>query len=354
MKRAGQLWDRLIGFENLHRAAQNAARGKRHRPDVAAFRFGIERELCKLQDELHAKAYRPGGYRTFQVYEPKKRLISAAPFRDRVVHHALCQVLEPVFEPAFISDSYACRKGKGTHAAVDRFTEFVRGNRFVLKCDVSKFFPSVDHGILKSLVRRKIKDDRVMWLVDRIIDGSNRQEPVTDWFFGDSLFAPLEHRRGLPIGNQTSQFFANVYLNPLDHFVKQTPRFRSYVRYVDDFVLLAGDTSILDDARDACREFLRSLRLKMHPRKCSISRVEDGTPFLGYRVFPTHRFLCRENVIGMRRRLRRMQRGYAQGLLSPSDIRQRLMAWIGHAGHANTWRLRARLFRETSFVRTVR
>ena len=306
-----------------------------------------------MQRELRDGNYVAGAYRTFRIHDPKERLISAAPYRDRVVHHAVCQVLEPIFEPTFISDSYACRSGKGTHAAVDRFTQFARRNRYVLQCDIEKFFPSLDHGILKSVIRRKLKDRMVLEFVDRIIDHSNPQEPLAQWFFGDSLFTPLERRRGLPIGNQTSQFFGNVYLDPLDHFVKEQLRMRCYLRYVDDFVIFADDKKRLAGVRCLLLDFLRSLRLKLHPRKCTISRVVDGSRFLGYRIFPTHRLLARPNVVRMRRRLIRMQADYGRGVLSPTDVRGRVMAWIGHAAHADTYRLREKLFRETSFVRTA-
>ncbi|HMB07556.1 MAG TPA: reverse transcriptase/maturase family protein [Isosphaeraceae bacterium] len=230
MKRHGHLWEGMIAFESLHRAAEKARRGKRFRHPAARFFFHLERELWRLHEELATKTYRPGPYRTFFICEPKRRQISAAPFRDRVVHHALTGMLEPIFERSFIHDSYACRKGKGTHAAVDRCQEFARRFRYVLKADVRKFFPSIDHEILKGLVARKVKDPHVLWLVDRIIDHSNPQDPVLAWFPGDDLFTPIERRRGLPLGNQTSQFFANVYLDPLDHFV--TDRLGlSYVRY---------------------------------------------------------------------------------------------------------------------------
>src|SRR5271170_5765172 len=176
MKRHGDLWEQVISFEALLRAAEKARKGKRFRPAVAAFHFDQERALWKLHEELTTKTYRPGGYRSFFIYEPKKRQISAAPFRDRVVHHALTGVLEPIFERSFIHDSYACRKGKGTYAAVDRCQEFARRYRYVLKADVRKFFPSIDHAILKDLVARTVKDPHVLWLVDRITDHSHPQD----------------------------------------------------------------------------------------------------------------------------------------------------------------------------------
>ncbi len=353
MKRHGGLWNALTSFSNLVRAAEKARRGKSRLANVARFHYDLENQICKLQDELRDKTYQPGEYRTFQIFEPKLRMISAAPYRDRVVHHALCGILEFVFDPTFVFDSYACRRGKGTHAAVDRFTEFARRNRYVLKCDVQKFFPSVDHEMLKGLIARKIKDRDVLWLANRIIDGSNEQEPIFEWFAGDDLFTLTERRRGLPIGNQTSQFFANVFLNPFDHFVKQTLQARNYIRYVDDFVIFSDDKAWLADVRERCREFLASLRLRLHRRKSVISRVGDGTRFLGYRVFPDHRLLVRENVTRFRRRMRRLQKSFARGETRAEAIGRRVASWIGHAKHADTFHLRERLFERIIFRRTA-
>ena len=353
MKRHGHLWNDVISFENLLRAAETAAKGKRFRPAVAAFHFDLERNLWKLHEELATKTYRPGDYRSFFIFEPKKRQISAAPYRDRVVHHALTGVLEPIFERTFIGDSYACRKGKGTHAAVDRCQEFARRLRYVLKADIQKFFPSTDHAIAKEQVARKIKDADVLWLVNRIIDGSNPQEEIRCWFPGDDLFVPTERRRGIPIGNQTSQFFANVYLDPLDHFVKDQLRFRGYVRYVDDFLVFSDDKQELAEVRERIREFLVRLRLRLHPDKSVVSRTDDGIRFLGYRVFASHRLLPKENVRRLRRRVRSMQADYAAGQIDFADIRRRLMSWSGHARQANTYRLRERLFDTIRFQRAT-
>ena len=213
MKRAGNLWSQVVCWDNLLDSALLAARGKKNRPDVARFLFQLEPNVCELQRELEAGAYRPGGYRSFWIHDPKARLISAAPFRDRVVHHALTRVLETVFEPRFMPNSFASRKGFGQHKALSKARVAVGRYRFVLKCDIRKYFPSIDHLILKDLLARVIKCKRTLNLAARIVDGSNAQEDVLAWFPGDDLFTPLERRRGLPIGNQTSQFFANVYLN---------------------------------------------------------------------------------------------------------------------------------------------
>jgi retron-type reverse transcriptase len=285
----------------------------------------------------------------WRITEPKLRLISAAPFRDRVVHRALVNVLAPRFERRFIFDSYACRVGKGTHAAIDRFQQFARRFGYVLKCDIRKFFPSIDHLLLLERVGRVVKDRRVVDLCRTIIEHSNPQEPVVAYFPGDVLWTPHERRRGLPIGNQTSQFFANVYLDPLDHFVKERLRCRGYVRYVDDFVLCHDSPAQLHDWLRAIREFLESLRLTLHPTKCQIFPATQGTDFLGFRVFPTHRRLTKRSVKRFHRRIRQLQRAFLLGLISVAEIRARINAWIGHVEHGDTWRLRERLFREAVF-----
>jgi retron-type reverse transcriptase len=353
MRRYGNLWPGVISFDALLRAAEQAWKGKRFRPSVSDFHFNLEHELWKLHEELSRKTYRPGAYRSFFIREPKPRQISAAPYRDRVVHHALVNVLEPIYERTFIHDSYACRKGKGTHAAVDRCQQFARRYRYVLKADVQKFFPSLDHEILKALIARKIKDLDVLWLVGQIIDHSNLQEEVQNWFPGDDLFTPSQRRRGIPIGNQTSQFFANVYLDPLDHFVKDRLGVRGYVRYVDDLLVFSNNKHDLADVRERIRDFLRRLRLKLHPTKNVIFPVQEAIGFLGYRVFPTHRLLPKENVWRFRRRVRQMQRDYAEWRVSFAAIYQRLMSWNGHARQANTYRLRCRLFDTISFQRAA-
>jgi retron-type reverse transcriptase len=183
----------------------------------------------KLQNELSSKIYQPGNYRIFYIKEPKTRMISAAPYRDRVVHHSLCNVIVPLIEPTFIGDSYANRLGFGTHLALKRCTKFARSSRYVLQCDIQKYFPSIDHEILKILLRRKIKCPDTLWLIDTIIDNSNEQFPASEHFPGDDLLSPLRRRRGLPIGNLTSQFFANIYLNSFDHFISDDIQISSLV-----------------------------------------------------------------------------------------------------------------------------
>lgn len=274
MKRYGSLWPTLISFDNLYLAYRKAIRGKRCRPDVARFIVNAESELLTLQEALQTKSYLPGPYRTFYVYENKPRLISAAPFRDRVVHHALCNVLEPIFDRALISDLYSNRCGKGQHQAVRRAQYFARSYQYVLKCDIKKYFPSIDHEILKTLLRKKIKCRDTLWLADVILDRSNRQVPVQNYFPQDDLLTRLERRQGLPIGNQTSQFFANIYLSPLDHFVKEILRIQGYLRYVDDFLLFAHAKTALWEAKARIEEYLYAYRLRLKPNGVTLFRVQ--------------------------------------------------------------------------------
>lgn len=193
MKTYKNLYGQIYDFDNLYAAFRQAARGKRRKESVADFEVDLEPNLWQLYEELAAQTYRPGPYHHFYIREPKRRLISAAPFRDRVVHHALCNVIEPLFDRTFIHDSYACRKGKGNHRALERCSEFARRYRYVLKGDIVKFFPSIDHAILRAMLDRRIADGHTMWLIDQILQtgaGVLEREYQMQWFPGDDLFSP--------------------------------------------------------------------------------------------------------------------------------------------------------------------
>jgi retron-type reverse transcriptase len=351
MKRYGNLWSDITDFANLLAAARQAQKGKRFRENVLAFNANLERELEQLQVELTSKTYRPGAYKTFEIKEPKQRMISAAPYRDRVVHHALCNMIVPIFERTFISDSYANRVGYGTHRALRRFTDFARSSRYIFQGDVRKYFPSIDHEILKTLVHRKIKCLDTLWLIDTIIDHSNQQEPVLEYFPGDDLLTPSRRRRGLPIGNLTSQFFANVYLNGFDHFMKEHVKATKYIRYVDDFAVFDDDREFLINARLAAEDYLAGLRLKIHPVKSQIFETKHGANFLGFRIFLDRIRVRTENLRRARRRLRHMQIEFAIGKIGCAEISQSLQSWIAHLEHGNTWRLREQIFDSLLFQR---
>jgi retron-type reverse transcriptase len=342
------LYPRITSFANLCEAWYKARRGKRGKEAAARFEENAEGELFQLQRELESHIYRPGPYRTFIVYDPKQRKISAAPFRDRVVHHALCNVIEPIYERKFIYDSYANRLGKGTHRALDRAQSYVRRYRYVFKADVETFFPAIDHAVLKAILWRHIAGDNTRWLMAQIIDsgrGILADQYRMRWFPGDDLLAAARPR-GLPIGNQTSQFWANVYLNPLDHFVKRELKCPAYVRYVDDFLLFADDKRTLHTWRRDVEAFLSSLRLTIHPDKSVVFPVGNGIPFLGFQVFPDYRRLLKGNVRAFLRRFSRQRRDIRRGELRFEDVKPSLLAWNAHADHGDTWRLRMKLFRQ--------
>jgi len=262
-----------------------------------------------------------------------------------VVHHALCNLIEPIFERSFIADSYANRVGKGTHRALDRCQQFTRRYRYVLQCDIVQFFPAIDHAILRRTLARKVDDPNVLWLIDRILEsgaGVLAEEYRMVYFPGDDLFA-VNRPRGLPIGNLTSQFWANCYLNPFDHFIKRELRCSAYLRYVDDFVLFADDKKRLWDWRTLLIERLARFRLTVHagahPRP-----VTEGIPFLGFVVYPRRRRLKRRKGIVFRRKFRRLLVAYRRGLIDFQGLDASVQGWINHVRYGNTWGLRAALF----------
>lgn len=351
MKRYGNLWKQLISFENIFNAFRKAVKGKGYQPYALYFIQDFEHNLIHLQEALIAKSYKPGKYQTFFIYEPKKRMISAAPFIDRIVHHCLINIIGPVFESTFIWQSYANQVGKGTHRAIRDIQNAMRLNDYVLHCDIRKYFPSIDHEILKKLIRRKIKDPEVLWLIDLIIDNSNPQELVLEYFPGDDLLTPIERRKGLPIGNLTSQFFANVYLNGLDHFVKEKCGCRFYARYVDDLVVVDSNKNYLHHVCDEMKIYLESLRLRMHPHKHHIRPVTKGLRFLGQIIYPERRLLPKSNIRRFMRRMKKFQYLYANGEMDLPEIKQSFQSWLGHAKQAHTLALRRDILKKIQFRR---
>ena len=329
MKRSGHLFEQVADFHALIAAAKRAARGKGASLSAASFLFNMEGEILRLQREMSDGSYRPLSYRTFYISDPKPRTISAADFRDRVAHHALCAVLEPLFERAAIFDSYACRPGKGSHRAVRRAQEFSRRFGRFLKLDIRKFFETVDHDVLKAGLRRLVKDRRLLELAGRIIAHGAPGSPSG---------------KGLPIGNLTSQHFANHYLTPLDHFIKETLRAPGYVRYMDDFLLFSDSKSFLRDAHERIRDFVeRDLKLGLKFEATVHAPVSEGIPFLGMRLWPR---AIRLDTSGKRRLIRALRSGaedLATGRLVEVDLAASLRSRLGHAEHADTLGLRRSL-----------
>ncbi len=335
------MYKQLCSWDNLYLAYRKAARGKRGKPSAACFEYRLEDNLIQLQRELRAKTYRPGRYYSFYIHEPKRRLISAAPFRDRVVHHALCNLIEPLFERSFIHDSYANRVGKGTHRALDRCQAFARRYQYVLQCDIEQFFPAIDHVILRFELARKIQQSDMLWLIDRTLESGvdiHRQVYKMVYFPGDRLFA-ANRPRGLPIGNLTSQFWANCYLNPFDHFVKRELDCKGYLRYVDDFALFGDHKPTLWAWKAAIRKRLTRLRLTIHPG-AHPRPVTEGIPFLGFVIYPQRRRLKRRKGVYYQRKLGRLLAAYARGEVSREEIDASVQGWINHLRYGNTVGLR--------------
>lgn len=278
MKIYKDIFKKITSAENLFDSWQAFRKGKTKRSDVMAFEFSLERNIFDLRNELQAKTYKHAVYSSFFIQDPKQRNIHKARVRDRLVHHAIFAVLNPIFEAGFIPNSFSCQKGKGTHKGVETLKNILRKASknntkpcFVLKCDVKHFFYSVDHDILISIIGQKIKDADAMWLTREIVES---------------------FPNGVPIGNLTSQLFANIYLNELDHFIKHKLKVPFYVRYTDDFILVSDSPKKLLSWLDWIKLFLQErLKLKLHPHKVSLRKYHQGIDFLGYIQFPKFRIL---------------------------------------------------------------
>jgi hypothetical protein len=340
------IWDSVVTWDNLWLAYRKAAKGKRGVASTARFDHYLADNLAELQADLTAMAYQPGPYVHFTIHEPKRRKISAAPFRDRVVHHALCNVIEPLFEQHFVGDSYANRVGKGTHRAVYRLQHLAQRYRYVLRMDIVQHFASLDHAVLQQAIAAVIEDDSVLWLVDQILRSGNgvlADEYTMVYFPGDDLFACIRPR-GLPIGNLTSQFWSNVYMDQLDWFVTSELGCRSYLRYVDDFALFSDSKRQLWQWKQEIIAFLQHLRLTIHNGPAQVQPVEDGIAWLGFVVYPSHRLVKRRNVVNFSRRFEHLLDLYTLHKISFAEVDASVQGWINHVRFADTWHVRSQLF----------
>lgn len=336
MKIVHNIFDKITSLENLFSAWDVFKISKRKKTDVQEFEKNLEDNIFELHKELRDKIYTHGGYTSFYVTDPKVRHIHKALVRDRVVHHALFNVLYPIFDKTFISDSYSCRVNKGTHKAVDRFqiytqkaTENHTKNCFVLKCDIQKFFASIDHDILKKLIRKKAGDENVLWLINIIID-SFHSEAGSD--------------KGAPIGNLTSQLFANIYLNEFDRFIKHDLKIPYYIRYTDDFVVLNENKEFLTNLIPIIENFLKTnLKLALHPKKISIKPYHQGIDFLGYTLFPHY---CLPKTRTRKRiftKLKFRTTLWKDGKISIAALDNSLQSYFGFLKHANSHKLTQKL-----------
>lgn len=333
----GCIYEQIYDFDNLLSAAYSCRKGKTRKLPTLRFFENLEENLVQIQNELMWGAYAISSYKEFFVFEPKRRLIQAPEFRDRVVQRAIYNIIEPLFDKIFIYDSYACRTGKGTHKGADRAQSLLRkvershGKAYALKADISRYFSSVDHHILKTLISNKVRCTKTVALLCYIIDNSP----------SDGVGV------GIPLGNLTSQIFANIYLHELDLFAKHQLRAKHWVRYMDDFIILHHDKPQLHQWRKEIEQFLRyNLRLKTNSKTQVFPiGVKQGRPldFLGYRIYSTHRLLRKCSVKRIKTKLKKMHKKYEAGEINITDINPKIQSWLGHASHANTYGLRSAL-----------
>jgi len=328
--RLRDLYPRITAFSTLLAAFRKASKGRRYRPDVLAFGSNLEGELFRLQHELQSFSYVPGPYHQFTIREPKPRLVSAAPFRDRVVHHALVAVIGPPLERHFISTSYANRKGYGTHRALHRFHRACREHTWVLQADIRLYFPSIDHSALLAQLEEGIACPGTLWLLGVILAN------------GGSV--------GLPIGNLTSQFLANLHLNAIDHKLRALPGIRACLRYVDDLALFADRPAPLRQAFVVLRSELAALNLQLHPRKTHLHRTATGASFVGFHVIGGRIRLRNHSLLRIRRGLRRTAHGLAQRRIGLQKAWATCQSWDAHLAHGHTLQLRRRLFSPYAFA----
>jgi len=343
MKVVKNIFNQIVSSESLFAAWDTFKRDKQQKKDVLRFEWNLEGHIFRLHRDLASRRYKHGAYSSFHLQDPKQRHIHKATVRDRVLHHAVFSVLNPIFEPTFIANSFSCRIGKGTRKGVDTLARIARAvsrnnskRCFALKCDVEKFFASVDYRVLLGIIRKRIRDKDALWLLGEII-GSFSSDRST-LFERKGLPARASQRQaGLPIGNLTSQLFANVYLNVFDQFVKNELKIKHYVRYTDDFVIVSDNRPYLENLIIPISEFLHSrLKLSLHPKKITIRAFHQGIDFLGYVVLPHYRLLRTKTKQRIYRKLRQRVSEYRDGTICRETLEQSLQSYLGVLSHAET------------------
>jgi len=328
-------FEKIISLENLFLAWDKFKSNKQKKQDVQRFEWRLEENIFQLHRDLESRSYKHGIYTSFYIRDPKQRHIHKATVRDRILHHAIFATLNPIFEPTFIFNSLSCRIDKGTHKGIDildRLTRQVSNNAFkpcfVLKCDIRKFFETIDHEILLGIIRKRIRDANAVWLLEEIIESFT------------SRYSNLFERKGLPIGNLTSQLFANIYLNEFDQFIRHKLKVKNYIRYTDDFVIVAGNKPYLENLITSIRIFLSNkLALELHPKKITIRKFHQGIDFLGYIILPYCRLLRTKTRQRIFKKLKKRIEEYKQGKINKKTLEQSLQSYLGVLSHANTYEL---------------
>lgn len=310
------------------------------------FERNLEDNIWELHKSLKNKTYKHSSYDSFFIQDPKVRHIHKASVRDRLLHHAIVRHLNPVFEPTFIHDSYSCRMDKGTHKGVEQFVSYARKMSknfsrpcWVLKCDVKKFFPSIDQNILLDIVFKRVHDPDVRWLVKEVVES-----------FRSNLTVDHSYPKGLPLGNITSQLFSNVYLNELDRFMKHVMKERYYVRYADDFLVLSPERQGCFSKIQPIGDFLEThLKLTLHPNKIVVRKFSQGVDFLGYVCFPNFRITRLKTEKRIFKKIRENAKLVKEEKLSWDSFNQSLQSYLGVLTHSNSYRLRQDLRNQVFF-----
>ena len=344
MKTFNGLYKKVCSRENLELAFQKARKRKTRKPYVVEFEKNLKENLNLLRTELLLHSYRPLPLRDKIIKEPKTRRISISNFRDRVVHHAICNIIEPIFDKRFIADSFANRRGKGTLAAMERLNYFMNKSSknytivnkfgknnirsFFFKGDIKKYFDNVSHEKLMQIISRTIRDKELLFLIRKILDNHNSKKEGC----------------GMPLGNLTSQFFANVYLNELDQFVKNTLKAKYYIRYVDDFVILHNDYALLNDFKERIDYFLRQeLLIELHQDKSKIMPLSRGIEFLGYRNYAYHKLLRMRNLRRAYQKIEEHKKELIETSMSYDEAYASMEGWLAYAKKADTYKLRKKI-----------
>lgn len=329
-----RLFDEICSLDYMFKSWDNFKRGKRKREDIQEFERFLEDNIFELHCGLKEQRYRHGPYEQFYVTDPKQRRISKANVRDRLVHQMVYSALNEIFDKKFIFDSLSCRLGKGTHKGTLRLRKMIRkvsvnGFKpcFALKMDIKRFFDSVNHNMLKVLLRERILDDKALKIIDAIIDSFHTRVGANG-------------KVGMPLGNVTSQLFANIYLHELDLFIKDCLREKYYLRYCDDFLILSDNESHLCSLIDPISEFLRKiLRLEIHPKKLTIRKLSQGIDFVGYVLFDKYTLLRNRTKKRLRNRLIEANEDFLNGKITTATLDQKLQSHLGILSHADQFNL---------------
>lgn len=337
---SNSLYEKVIDYKNLKESYKRTQQAQRkYRKEAIIFDMAREKNLVKLWRELKEETYTPSDYIEFKVYEPKERLIHAPRIRDKVVQFVAHTVLQEVYYNKFIDSSYACLVERGTHKAVDKVQHNMRhckwkyGEAWVLKMDVSKFFYSINRDILKKILRKKIKDDKFLNLLDKIIDSSPEGE------------------KGIPLGNVTSQDFANIYMNEVDQYAKRFLGLKYYVRYMDDIIVIVPTKEDAQKAKEAITNFLNDKLDLQTNDKTKIFPIEQGVNAYGFKIYTTHRLVRNSSKAAMKRRIKAMDRKVKNGELSKEYVQQCVNSWLGHARHSNSFNLCKKIFSKYDYIK---